>query len=98
DVDGAVRAASARVSLYRLVVTKSGAGAGTVGGSGAAIQCGRFCSDRLDAGTVVTLTAAPARGSWFVRWRGACGGSTPGCVIRMFAPATAVAIFGGSKP
>ena len=38
---------------------KAGRGAGVVGGSGGAIQCGEFCADRLDAGTVVTLTAAP---------------------------------------
>src|SRR4029453_9009304 len=37
---------------------EDGTGAGTVVGSGAAIQCGRFRADRLDAGTVVTLTAA----------------------------------------
>ena len=55
------------VPVYRLAVSKAGRGAGVVGGSGAAIQCGEFCADRLDAGTVVTLTAAPMRGSRFRR-------------------------------
>jgi subtilisin family serine protease len=91
DPDGAVRAGASPVPLYRLTVAK--AGAGTVGGSGAAIQCGLFCVDRLDAGTVVTLTAAPARASRFVGWRGACRGSRPYCVVRLAAPVTAVAVF-----
>ena len=65
DVDGAVRAAASLVPVYRVAVSKAGRGSGVVGGSGAAIQCGDFCADRLDAGTVVTLTAAPMRGSRF---------------------------------
>ena len=98
DVDGAVRAAASPVPLYRLAVARAGSGGGTVGGTGAAVQCGRFCTDRLDAGTVVTLTAAPARDSRFVQWRGACRGSRPGCVIRMLAPSTAVAVFAKTRP
>ena len=93
DVDGAVRAAASRVAVYRLVVSKAGSGSGVVGGSGAAIQCGEFCADRLDAGTVVTLTAAPMRGSRFTGWRGACRGMKPFCTIRLSGPATAVALF-----
>lgn len=93
DVDGAVRAAASPVPTYRLVVSRTGRGTGTVGGSGVEIQCGEFCADRLDAGTAVTLTAAPARGSRFVRWRGACRGTKRYCVVRMSAPATAVAVF-----
>jgi subtilisin family serine protease len=93
DVDGAVQAAASPVPTYRLVVTRAGKGNGTVGGSGAEIQCGEFCSDRLDAGTVVTLTAAPARGSRFLRWQGACRGTRPRCAIHMAAPSTAVAVF-----
>ena len=93
DPDGAVRAGAAPVPLYRVTVAKVGAGVGTVGGSGAAIQCGLFCTDRLDAGTVVTLTASAARGSRFVGWRGACRGTRPFCVVRMAAPATAIAVF-----
>jgi subtilisin family serine protease len=93
DVDGALRAAGSSVPTYRLVVSRAGPGSGTVGGSGAEIQCGDFCADRLDAGTVVTLTAAPARGSRFLRWRGACRGTKRYCVVRMAGPATAIAVF-----
>jgi subtilisin family serine protease len=98
DPDGAVRAGASPLPLYRLTVAKAGTGAGTVGGSGAAIQCGLFCADRLDAGTVVTLTAAPARRSRFAGWRGACRGSKRYCVVRVAAPATAVAVFAKTRP
>ncbi len=98
DPDGAVRAGATPVPIYRLTVAKAGTGAGTVGGSGAAIQCGLFCADRLDSGTVVTLTAAPAGGSRFVTWRGACRGSRWSCVVRIAAPATTVAVFAKTKP
>jgi Subtilase family/Divergent InlB B-repeat domain len=93
DAEGAVTAGATPLPIYRLTVARAGTGFGTVGGSGAAIQCGRFCADRLDAGTVVTLTAAPARGSRFQRWRGACRGSRPSCAVRITGPATAVAAF-----
>lgn len=96
DVDGVVKAGGSPVRIYRLAVMRTGTGAGTVEASGAAIQCGRFCVDRLDTGTVVPLTAAPSRGSRFVRWRGTCRGTKPSCSVRMAAPATAVAVF--AKP
>jgi hypothetical protein len=96
DVEGAVRAGAAPVPTYSLTVSRKGAGSGTVRAAGAAIQCGRFCRDRIDAGTAVTLTAAPTRGSRFVRWHGSCRGTRPSCSLRMAAPATAVAVF--AKP
>jgi hypothetical protein len=67
------------------------AAAGVVGGSGAAIECGEFCADRLDAGTVVTLCRPDARQP-LTGWRGACRGSKPYCTIRIARPATAVAL------
>jgi subtilisin family serine protease len=97
DVEGAVKAAESPVPLFRLTVTKAGKGSGAAGGSGAEIQCGEFCSDRLDAGTKVTLTAAPIRGSRFAFWQGACRGTRPYCVIRMTRPQTAVAVFARTR-
>jgi len=53
---------------YTLTVSKAGTGAGTVTASG--ITCGTDCSESLDEGTVVTLTATPATGSIFTGWSG----------------------------
>jgi hypothetical protein len=93
DVDGAVAAAGSPVPVYRLSAARSGNGTGVVTGAGAAIQCGEFCADRLDAGTAVTLTAAPKRGSRFVRGGAACRGTAPTCTLRVSRPTTAVAVF-----
>jgi len=53
---------------HTLTVTRAGTGAGTVTASG--ITCGTDCSESLDEGTVVTLTATPATGSIFTGWSG----------------------------
>jgi subtilisin family serine protease len=98
DAAGAVKAGAAPIPTYRLTVARAGTGFGTVGASGAAIQCGLFCRDRLDAGAVATLTAAPARGSRFLGWRGACRGTRVSCVVRVTGPATSVAVFAKTRP
>ena len=54
-----------------LTVTKPGSGTGTVRSLPPGINCGSDCNENYDAGTVVTLTAAPDTGSYFaglVRW------------------------------
>jgi Divergent InlB B-repeat domain len=98
DVEGAVKAGAAPIPTYRLTVARAGTGSGTVGASGAAIQCGLFCRDRIDAGAVVALAATPVRGSRFLRWRGACRGSRPSCAARMTGPVTAVAVLAKIRP
>jgi len=89
DPDGAIRAAAATVPIVRLLVVRRGAGVVT----GGAIECGRFCADWLDAGTTVTLKAAPLRGGRFVGWRGRCAGSKRTCVLRVRGATRAVAVF-----
>jgi subtilisin family serine protease len=91
DVAGAVKAGGANVPTYRLVVAKAGRGAGTV--TGGAIECGRFCADRLDLGTSVSLKAAPIGRSRFVRWQGACRGRRALCVLRIAGPTRTTAVF-----
>jgi len=56
-------------------------GNGTVTGPG--IICPTQCSENYTGGTVVTLTATPATGAFFVGWSGACSGAVGPCVMTM---------------
>ncbi len=74
---GAAKSVGAEFALQRhqLSVTVSGSGTGTVSSSPAGIDCGATCSAGFNHGTEVTLAAAPAGGSSFVKWTGACAGA-----------------------
>jgi hypothetical protein len=74
------------------VLIDNAGGAGTVTSSPAGITCGTTCEATFDAHTAVTLTAAPASGSRFAGWSGACSGTGP-CQMTLDADATATAIF-----
>jgi hypothetical protein len=75
---------------YALTVGKAGSGSGTVTGTG--INCGSDCTEAYDAGTQVALTAAPASGSTFAGWSGACSGTTA-CTVTMDGAKTVTATF-----
>jgi hypothetical protein len=75
---------------YALMIAMNGSGTGTVTGSG--ISCGSVCTNNYAPGTVVTLTAAPASGSTFAGWSGACTG-TGNCTVTMNASASVTATF-----
>jgi hypothetical protein len=60
---------------HELIITKSGAGIGTVMSTPLGISCGNNCSEIYDYGTVVTLRAIPAEGSVFVGWGDDCVGT-----------------------
>lgn len=79
-----------------LTVAKSGAGSGTVTSSPAGINCGNDCSEPYVSGTVVTLTAAPATGSTFAGWSGACTNLTGVCTVTMSAARSVTATFNAS--
>jgi len=68
-----------------LVVQKLGSGSGTVTGNN--INCGLTCSVHLDAGTSVSLSAAPAADSVFNGWSGPCTG-TGDCNFTLNASST----------
>lgn len=82
--------ASFSPQAFLLSVAKSGAGAGTVTGNG--INCGAICSVSLNYGTAVSLTAAPAGGSVFTGWSGACSGTSI-CDVTMDAAKGVTATF-----
>jgi hypothetical protein len=83
------------VPTFVLTVNKTGAGTGTVTSTPAGINCGATCSFSFNNNTMVTLTAAPATGSTFTTWSGACTGSG-GCTVTMSAARTVTATFGVS--
>jgi len=51
-------------------------GGGSVSSSPSGISCTQNCSANYDQGSNVSLTATPAAGSTFLRWEGACSGSS----------------------
>jgi hypothetical protein len=57
---------------YALTVSDVGTGKGVVSSSPGTIDCGASCSEEFTIGTGVTLTPAPATGSEFRGWSGAC--------------------------
>lgn len=64
-----------------MTVNKAGSGAGTVTSDPAGINCGSTCSAQFPVATPVTLTAAPAAGSIFAGWAGACSGTALTCTF-----------------
>jgi hypothetical protein len=67
---------------FKLTVSVTGTGSGTITSSPGLISCNPFCSDEFEAGAKVTLTAAPDPGSTFAGWSGACSGTGP-CEVTM---------------
>jgi len=80
-------------STFALTVTTAGTGTGTVTSAPAGITCPGTCTANFASGASVTLTAAPAAGSTFGGWSGACSGTTPTCTVTVSAAATATASF-----
>ena len=80
-----------------LTVTKSGTGTGTVSSNPAGINCGATCSASFPSGSNVTLSAAPASGSSFAGWGGACSG-TGACAVTMSAARSVTASFTAAPP
>ena len=84
--------ASFSLQTFALTVARTGTGVGTVTSSPAGITCGATCSATYAYGTMVTLTAAPAVGSSFDGWSGACTG-TGTCTVSITAATTVTASF-----
>lgn len=79
--------------LRILTVVRTGSGSGTVTSLPAGISCGSQCSSPFDHGTSVLLMAAPASGSSFKQWSGACGGTETIATVTMDADRTCNAEF-----
>ena len=82
-----------------LTVTKPGTGTGTVRSLPPGINCGSDCNEHYDAGTVVTLTAAPDSGSYFAGWSDGTNTSQAlSCKVSMDAAKTVTASFTTTLP
>ena len=83
---------SGSAATFNLTVATTGPGTGTVTSAPAGIDCGSDCSESYTENTVVSLTAAPAAGSSFAGWSGACRG-TDSCSVTMDAAKSVTATF-----
>jgi len=77
---------------YALTVTPAGTGSGTVTSGPAGISCPPTCSASFASGTSAKLTVAPAKGSYFEGWSGACKG-TGACTVTINNNLSATATF-----
>ena len=78
--------------LMDVSVAKSGTGSGMVTSSPPGIDCGSDCSDTVDYGSTITLTATPDINSTFAGWSGACSGMGD-CIWRADGPQQITATF-----
>jgi len=89
---------------YKLTVTTSGSGYGSVASSPSGISCyvpepglnylvAPDCVESYSSGTSITLTATPTSGSKFAGWSGACAGSSSSCTVTMSGAKSVVASF-----
>ncbi len=73
-LDQARNCSAAFKRVYKLTVTKSGAGAqvGTIASFPAGISCGATCANTFNPNATVNLAATPAQAGQTVTWSGAC--------------------------
>jgi len=87
----AVARFAAQVRL-NVVVRRTGGSKGNVTSMPVGILCPPSCTDTLDKGTRVRLTANPGPHSVFAGWTGACAGKR-GCTVGLGADSTVGAMF-----
>ena len=92
DAAKAVSARFARQVRLRVQVVRRKGSVGSVVSTPAGINCPSACARDFDQGARIVLRAKPRRGSRFVGWAGACGGTGP-CAIRLDANSGVRAVF-----
>src|SRR5207245_1810703 len=81
------------VQRFTLTVNSAGTVSGTVTSNDGLISCPGACSVSYPSGTMVTLTATPARGSTFGGWSGSCTGTSTTCTVTMSGARSVTATF-----
>ena len=76
---------------YNLTTVK--VGSGKISSSPAGIDCGADCTEAVNKGSTVTLTATPATGYKFSGWTGGCRGTAITCTVSMSAAKSVTATF-----
>ena len=88
---------TATVPSYALTVITSGL-SGTVRSTPAGVTCGSDCSEPYKEGTIVTLKADPAAGSYFAGWSGGCVSQALTCKVTVDAVKAVTATFTTTPP
>ena len=83
------------LKTWTLTVTRAGVGSGTVTSTtpAGAINCGTDCTETVNHGTMVTLTAAPTGGDIFYGWSGGGCSGTSSCTTTITAATEVTATF-----
>lgn len=76
---------------YNLATVK--VGSGNISSSPAGIDCGADCTEAVNKGSTVTLTAIPDVGYKFSGWTGGCRGTATTCTVSMSAAKSVTATF-----
>jgi hypothetical protein len=84
------------LNAAQLPVSVAMSGTGTVISREPGIACGAPCTTQWDQGAFVTLTAKPGAGERFVRWSGACVG-TSDCALQVNEAESVTAVFGPGR-
>jgi hypothetical protein len=96
EANSSLTATFNEIPKHPLIVSKLGAGEGTVTSSPAGIDCGSECSAEFSEGSTVTLSQSAVSGSEFRGWSGACSGSGP-CEVTMTEAKSVSARFANAK-
>src|SRR5439155_18481930 len=91
--DATTISATFTLTTATLAVALRGSAGGTVTSTPAGIDCGPSCSASFNAGTQVTLTAAPGSQTRFASWGGACSGPATTCALMMNRTLSVTAAF-----
>ena len=83
----------AKLTTGNVTLTVSKTGSGSVTSSPAGINCGSTCSEFLNPGDTITLTAVPQTGSSLSSWGEACSGTGTTCAVTVTQDMTATATF-----